>query len=568
MNDYFDELEIGLREAVRRRAHLSWHARLGQLSSRHRGLAGLVAVFVIATPTVAAVGAVAGWFSKGKPDVYYPASATSGLGKVLPAGDRLLPIRVSDPDGGPAWGVRLIRTTRGDTCIQVGRVEYGQIGALGIDGAWSDDHEFHEIKANDGLADICGATDAAGHGFADQAAYGAPASVDVPLYNSGGGSPDRCRNPFESVQPAALGRVGKLPARLRQMLEQVAKRRRMSPKCPASAMRMVFAGLLGPDATSITYTTPNGQTETEQTSGGVGAYLIVFRETAANCTAFTETVFNAGGNGCQSDGTGGEGADLQSPTPIIRVTYANGKTCSAQPPAKLESAYLAFNKRMRTRFRNEPGPEVRAQVTRFFASYHLTTTGGMRALLPRCGPVGWVAPSGPKLSTADVSTPLKVSVSEGKRFCSKGPWRVNSVQDSTIVCDGRIPAGYTSYWESSLGSNGPKFALIRVSFIAREPVTTTNSFYSWWLKEPGDNGGGGNRTQANVRRGERVTFTMSQAIPGTGPRGGNEPPGVYRGTISFTGNVGQAGPQNGGYDPGRDGSLIVGRFSIRLPLHH
>jgi hypothetical protein len=567
MNDYFDELEAGLRDAARRRAHLPWYTRLGRLSVRHRGLAALVAVLVVATPTVAAVGAVAGWFAKGKPDIYYPASATSGLGKVLPKGDRLLPIRVSDPDGGPTWGMRLVRTTRGDTCIQVGRVEYGQIGALGIDGAWDDDHEFHEIKPNDGLADICGATDAAGNGFADQASYGAPASVDVPLYNSGGGSPDRCRNPFESVRPLALSRGGKLPARLKQTLEQVAKRRLASPKCPAHAMRMIFAGLLGPDAKRITYMTPSGQIESQQTSGGVGAYLIVLRETAANCDDFTQTAFTAGGNGCQSDGTGGDGADLQAPTPIVSVTYANGKTCRAQPSMKLESAYVAFNKRMRARFAKESGAEVRAQVSRFFASYHLTTTAGLRALMPRCGPVGWVAPSGPKLGAVDVRTPLKVSVTEGRRFCSKGPWRANSVQDSTIVCNGDVPAGYTAYWESGLGRRGPLFALIRVSFIAREPVTTTNSFYSWNLQAPGNHGGASNRTQANVRRGERVTFTLSQAIPGTGPGGGDDPRGVYRGTITFTENVGQAGPQNGGTDPGHDGSLIVGRFSVRLPRH-
>lgn len=188
MNDYFDELEQALKDAVARRAHLRWFSRL-RLPLRHRGLVIGLATLVVAAPAVAAVGAASGWFSPGKPDIYYPASVTSGLGKVLKKGDRLLPIRVPDPDGGPAWGMRLVTTSRGDTCVQVGRVEDGQIGALGIDGAWNDDHQFHEIKPNDGLADICGATDGAGNGFANQVAYGAPASVDVPLYNSGGGSP-------------------------------------------------------------------------------------------------------------------------------------------------------------------------------------------------------------------------------------------------------------------------------------------------------------------------------------------------------------------------------------------
>src|ERR1700742_7450 len=145
MSDYFDQLEGELKGALSRRAHLPWYVRL-RLPVHNRGLVALVAVLVVAPPPVAAVGAVAGWFSAGKPDIYYPASATSGLGKVLPTGDRLLPIRVADPDGGPPWGVRLIRTTRGDTCLQVGRVENGEIGALGIDGAWHNDHLFHQIK--------------------------------------------------------------------------------------------------------------------------------------------------------------------------------------------------------------------------------------------------------------------------------------------------------------------------------------------------------------------------------------------------------------------------------------
>ena len=159
MNDYFDELEAGLRGATRRRAHLPWYRRIGQMSLRQRRLAAVVAALVIATPTVAAVGAVAGWWAKGKSPIYYPASASSGLGKVLPQDGRLLPIRVADPDRGPPWGIRMVKTTRGETCIQVGRVVDGQIGQLGIDGAWNNDHKFHEIKPNDQMADMCGATD-------------------------------------------------------------------------------------------------------------------------------------------------------------------------------------------------------------------------------------------------------------------------------------------------------------------------------------------------------------------------------------------------------------------------
>jgi hypothetical protein len=563
MNDYFDQLEQCLKEAVARRAHLRWYARV-RLPVRHRGLVIVLAALVVAAPAVAAVGAASGWFSPGKPDVYYPASSTSGLGKVLPTRDRLLPIRVADPDGGPAWGVRLVRTSRGDTCIQVGRVEEGQIGALGIDGAWKDDHEFHEIKPNDGLADICGATDGAGNGFVNQAAHGAPASVDVPLYNSGGGSPGRCRSPYASLVPGPLlQHARKLPPTLKKLLKRVEEQRAKSPLCPANAMRMVFAGLLGPDAKSITYKTPTGQTKIEQTSGGVGAYLIVFKETKTNCADFTGTL-DGGGQGCESDGTG-DNADLAGPTAVTSVTYRSGETCSVQPSPSFAAAYEKFVAQSRDQ-KHDSAKQERARFAKFLARYHLTERTSVQAITPQCAPVGWVAAKQKRVTLADVASPLRVSVSEGRRFCSKGPWSKLSVQDDTIVCDHKVPKGYTSYYESRGDTDGPLYALIRVSFTAREPVTTSNSFYEWNIQEPGNHGGEGNRTQANVRRGETVTFTMSEAIPGSGPHNANAVRGVYHGTIGFMPNVGQVGPQNGGDDPGRDGSLIVGRFSFRLPL--
>jgi len=58
---------------------------------------------------------------------------------------------------------------------------------------------------------------------------------------------------------------------------------------------------------------------------------------------------------------------------------------------------------------------------------------------------------------------------------------------------------------------------------------------------------------------------MSEAIPGTGRAGGNAVRGVYHGTISFIPNVGQAGPDTGGYNQRDDGALTVGKFRFTLP---
>jgi hypothetical protein len=545
MNDYFDDLEAGLRDVVKRRGHLPWYARLSQLSVRHRGLAALVAVFVIATPAVAAVGAASGWFSKGSSPIYYPASAGSGLGKVPPGDGRLLAVRAADPNGGPPWGIRLVKTTRGETCIQVGRVVDGQIGQLGIDGAWHDDHEFHEIKPNDQLADICGATDGAGHGFVDQAVYGAPASVDIPLDNSSG-APNACIDPYRSLQvPPFLRRGGKLTPFEKRVRRQLERERRADGDCPLDAMRMIFVGLLGPDAKSVTYKTPSGQTRTQTTLAGTGAYLIVFRETATDCLDFAKSPFTSG-DGCGAGNTGSN-PYLQAPSAITKVTYANGKSCSEQPSATITAAYVKVGEKTR----KLPGKRAQQVFDQFLARHHLTHAALLNALQPECKPVGWQAPKLPRLTSADVASPIRVKLLTAIRFCVRASQKRGF--NGAVACDRQVPAG-----DSFLYGTGPgqPATLVTVSFIARQAVTSDNSTYSIFTKAPGNNGGSGNGTQSNLRAGQRVTLSWFV---------GQHVSGVYRGTVVFVqdkGSNGLAGTPFAIEHPGR-GELVVGRFSFR-----
>jgi hypothetical protein len=344
------------------------------------------------------------------------------------------------------------------------------------------------------------------------------------------------------------------------LLKRVEAQNKKSPVCPASSMRFVFTGLLGPDATSITYRTPAGQTKTEPTSGGVGAYLVVLKQTKANCADYRSTADSDDEGRCDSDATGS--ATLSGPTAITSVTYKDGKTCSLEPSASLLTAYDRFSAQERNA-QHLSGKQARARFAKFLSAHHLTNHDWMQALAPQCPPVGWVAAEPEHITAADVATRLQVSVTEGKRFCSEGSWSKRSVQDNTVVCDHAVPKGYTPHWESSARSSGPVFALIRVSFIAREPVTTSGSYYEWNVQQPGNHGGEGSRTQANIKRGERVTFTMNEEIPGPNALGAVR--GVYHGTISFLPNAGKTGPEDSGDDPGRDGSLIVGTFIFRLP---
>lgn len=314
MNDYFDQLEWELRDAVAKRRHLPWYTRV-RLPRRGRGLLLVLAGLVVATP--AAVGAASGWFSAGQPVKSPPVSAIRGDGKVLPGGSRLLPIRVADPAGGPRWGLRLVRTTRGDSCIQIGRVQGGQIGSLGIDNAFDNDHQFHAISPNDTNADLCGATDGVGVGFVNADAHDTPASVNVPIGNG--------------TETAS----------------------------PQSGMRMIFAGLLGPQAKSITYRTPSGQTLTQPTVGRFGAYLIVFRQTFANCFAF-----ETGAPGRICGAMSHYSSEVEAPTAIMGITYKDGTICRVS----------------------------------------LVPNG------PGCQPVGFVAVKHRNLTSGDVTSPITVHV--------------------------------------------------------------------------------------------------------------------------------------------------------------
>ena len=62
-----------------------------------------------------------------------------GSGALVPGTVRMLPIAAPDPGGGPDWGMRVLSTTRGEGCIQIGRLLDGKLGALGRDHAFADD---------------------------------------------------------------------------------------------------------------------------------------------------------------------------------------------------------------------------------------------------------------------------------------------------------------------------------------------------------------------------------------------------------------------------------------------
>ncbi len=157
---------------------------------------------------------------------------------------RLLSIAVPDPDGGLPWGMRIVRTTRGLVCVQVGRLLDGRLGVVGEDGAFDDDGLFHELPV--GVL----------NGFAcsepiDSTVYGATA---LPASGAMPGPHPSCLYPGTVRGDGVEG-----------------------PTCPARDERYVAFGVLGPHAVSVSYRVRGGLRTVPVTSG-YGAYLIVLRQ--------------------------------------------------------------------------------------------------------------------------------------------------------------------------------------------------------------------------------------------------------------------------------------------------
>ena len=489
MSDYFDRVEDGLRDAVRRRAHLPWYLRLVSVG-RPRGLVVVLAALLVAAP---AVGAATDWFGFGAPDRFAADSPTQFAGRALPATSRLLGLRVADPQGGPPWGLRLVRTTRGDTCIQLGRVEGGTLGSLGIDQAWNNDHLFHPFP-NTSIGETCGTTDAAGHGFVNIAYTGVPANANPLPPGARGPQAKNCR---AVSAPANDG-----------------------PVCPPGSLRMIFTGLLGPDATSVTYQGPDGSPKTAPTSGSDGGYLLVVTLNDTTCTLYTHGPF--GGYGPCG---GSEAMMGASPGPIGAVkaiTYRDGHVCRLTPPARLLAAEQALTRKLRPQSHGRTDQARRRlfvqALTRFLASRHLTRAQFGSLLHPTCPPVGYVRPNQRVLNAADVASPVTVKLL------------------------------HPQYGEFQ----------VDIAFTARQAVTTGSSWYEDYMTNPAgcsSSGQGGQIEFGNIRAGELI---HDRRLIGTCK-------GTYHGLIGYMQNSGPIDQESaGGGTPGRDGSMIVGRFGFTI----
>ncbi|MGH2865150.1 MAG: hypothetical protein ACRDJX_07870 [Solirubrobacteraceae bacterium] len=226
----------------------------------------------------------------------------SGFGTVVPGSAKVLAVSAADPQSGPPWGLRVFTTSRGAGCVQLGRVVNGQLGVLGIDGAYKDDGLLHPLAVASADELTCSALDANGRTFAnvskgDQLANGLIGPENLPSRQAPA--------PHEGCAPAAA-----TPAEKSSAQGQI---------CPASEERDIYYGLLGPDAESVTYS-QDGKTVTDPTSGAEGAYLIVTDAPSA----------------WQPNDAYGPGETGVVPVygPITEIHYASGAVCHPAIPGE------------------------------------------------------------------------------------------------------------------------------------------------------------------------------------------------------------------------------------------
>lgn len=309
------------RELVAAAVRQAMPAGAGRLRSRRRLLAVvLLGLLLMAAAALAAVSLL----KTGRPVPYRfgePAKANSGYG--APTSARLIG-PISDPGGGLPWGLRVVRTSRGYGCVQVGHLYEGRLGVVGEHGVFHDDGLFHELPADHlSTRARCVPLDRTGHAYV--------------------------------VEHSVLGING---------APMCFEDRKHDRFCRDELTRTVDFGLLGPDATRLTYRAV-GEPPRTLTPGPAGAFLIVLPRQPLR------SIRTPGGH-VVNDGL------LLTATPASYVTwkvrYRDGSVCVVKPTREFEGGCPGHG---------PIAPRVRMPSrSRLRTPLHLSITGrGARAVL-------------------------------------------------------------------------------------------------------------------------------------------------------------------------------------------
>lgn len=450
---------------------------------RRRGAAALLAAALLAAGGFALFGG-----GGGNPGA---SPASVGVHGPMPAG---IAARAADPAGGLGWGIRIVHSGA-YTCVQLGRLHGDQLGLVGRDGLAGDNGRFYAMRPSATYQAQCAANDGTGH------AYMAVQLGAQPASGAGGGyrGMSMCRTASEADGFAQA--TARIQARRKQQGLTGPVPGAM-PVCPAGDLRFVQYGLLGPDATSITYRA-SGMTRTVPT-GPDGAYLVVGGpSTPAFCRRFP------GGTTCGADG--GTGPDSLGGGMIQAVHYRTAPSCQVDSPG------------------SRP----------FWAS--------------RCARVGYVQPR-PTLTDRQVAAPVHVRVINANAYCLKPG------QDRATARSGPAPATQLGPYQPCAHPTGRRpgdvihGTLVVFFWTARQPVTSSESNYAYSVYN-GRCGGPGGSTYGTITAGERLTRAVILS-----PCSGS-----FTGIVSYNPDLGPGGGDSAPDEPGRQGNLIVGRFTI--PAH-
>jgi hypothetical protein len=190
-----------------------------------------------------------------------------------------------DPEGGLPWGMRIVHTTRGETCLQIGRVQNGRLGVLGIDGAFANDGRFHPIPVNALPRDVYH------HTVFDQLIGSATMS---------------CALEGQAVAGQHIG------------VDRSADPNLKVRHSPPAELRDLLYGLLGPQAVSVAYHFERAS-HTVAVAETTGAYLIVH--------GFAPEEQSASGGAAL-----GPFGDLAPSSPLSVITYRiSGRVCNRGP---------------------------------------------------------------------------------------------------------------------------------------------------------------------------------------------------------------------------------------------
>ena len=342
--------------------------------------------------------------------------------------------QAQDPHGGLPWAVREVRTSRGQACLQVGRLKDGTVGVLGQDGAYANDHRFHPTSptssSSGGLN--CGLLDRNGNAFINITDYLALASA------AGDASTD-------GTARGAAARVKVCPVMSRSGQIESTK----AQECPKQDLRVLAYGLLGPDAVSISYRNAAGRLVTEPTSGEDGAYLIVGAHAKPSCVLST-SMRRPDCNIASS-----YGPLLQSGV-VTAVTYRNGHVCRLPAPTSRGLVKQASCPPLGYRsppFKHVTEAQVQAPITARIlpAKHYCTSTGhndaGCSQVVLNIAFIARVAvTSANSYYEATVTMPPRNYTPGGRTGCPGGG-------DSLRTTQIKIPAGHRVQWRDDRGSS-------------------------------------------------------------------------------------------------------------------